>query len=134
AWLFLSGAAAHHLSVRYALSPGAPLLEAARWHRLRRRVWHLNPRAPCWSGRRALLQRGLWQAADDRPRLHRWSIRHHGLQPRQSIHSPCGSACPEGPSHRLCRLHGILHRLSSPPDGLAEWSAAKPDDLVLKPL
>ena len=129
--LRLPGAGSHHLTFRNALPPRAALLEVARWYGFRCRMRHSDPGSPGRPGRRAVLQRRLWQPADDRPRLPRRSVRDHWLQPRKSLHSSRWSTCPERSGHWLRWQHRILHWLPPSPDGLAERSAPEPDDVVL---
>ena len=120
-----------HLSLRDAVPPGAALLEAARRHRLRRRLRH-QIRAPhsgrveekyynAGYGNRLMIDHGYV----------RRQVRHHRLQPRQPVHSPGRATGPQGPGDRLRRQHRLLHRLPSAPDGLAQRPAPQPDDLVL---
>ena len=123
--------AGHDFTFRNALPPRAALLEVARWYGFRCRMRHSDPGSPGRPRRRAVLQRRLWQPADDRPRLPRRSVRDHWLQPRKSLHSSRWSTCPERSGHWLRWQHRILHWLPPSPDGLAERSAPEPDDVVL---
>jgi peptidoglycan hydrolase CwlO-like protein len=131
-----SGVRGHHLAVRHARPPGDRRLQAARRHRLRRRLRHRGARGGVRHGDPGRQRPRLRQPAGHRPRHHARRRAGHQLQPPQQLRRRTRSPRVARSGDRLQRwgsrdvrrrlldglppaLHGLRQRRHHGPHGLA---------------